>query len=1099
MSAKSRSALCLAGLGVAASLLCGSSAPTMTAAQMLPPPDYIPPSNLPPPEGLVRCWAEPIDTSDFEPAACPEGLNLTWVEAPAVDAVSAPGAVRARWRIELPTDVGSLHTTLQACRHSVASCEPYRKPEDYPDGVITRLADQAPIPAKGAPGVFANEYAAAFDPALPPADYTIAIIVRFGVYHISYLVRRSVLPVRAASEVLRAVCHLEALPLPPTVAPAEIPLGTIFLEKAVVGQPSGVRVNTSLASNFEEADSLSAHELGDLRIPSLSNGAGPKLSAAVPHPGPHQRAPVQVSLAAAERPLTREYRFLTLNGANSVVGRSLVVYRGTMPLSRCVVGIAAERESSPGSNLQVSSLSSPQPPTLACRLQGEVYGVVTFEPFWPHGDADTDQVGTSSHTTTLTRVHVALSAPVDAPPLRWRVLQWGDRDHMGTALDGLAGLATPNHEFPVLDPGSSSGVMATSFAYELNHQPLDGDDFPSELPLLLGRSLVLETSDSGELMAHCTLGRGTSEHQEPRPLPKPRGEGVTLVPQVALASCALEAPAQSDRSVAGHVHLKLLPSNDVEVSYSIAGLANLPTPYEWGLREYGDVASDDGASMGRAFVGGRDPTSNPCVEGCETIGAISSFPALYASGQILSGRFVAENLALNGDNSAIGRGIAITDGNRTVAQCVVGRASGGEFTSTLVKDAPVTRAASCRIRAAAAVNGTSRVTGVVRVDVVNTKLGSSAAEAPGLVTTEVVVSYVLSGLDPGRHAWHVHDYGDIEGTSGLDTNVVLGAQADFLGGHYAGRDVVRDPAACAANNVPESKCNELGQIDDGRGVYFTLDRFASGAVVDKHLVLGGRNSIIGRSIALHGQGSSAKAVLGHCVLGRAAPTRLNTLVPEVPADGTSSPTSDGAPSTPGDGNGPSAAPARAPTPFLGSGGRGGGSPETISGGEGVVIGIVCGIAVSLVGFGLVRRFRGVWVGGGVGHSDGDVGEGADEEELRQFASAGSAMRGELFDAGRSAASAGDSLEAAGVGARAGRGTASSRAVRFAESGMDMEVELVEQHGMYDEQDAPPVPEKPLELVYGDSFDAPPLPEKPLHYRTPSNGGTSKPAGELSVT
>ncbi len=104
----------------------------------------------------------------------------------------------------------------------------------------------------------------------------------------------------------------------------------------------------------------------------------------------------------------------------------------------------------------------------------------------------------------------------------------------------------------------------------------------------------------------------------------------------------------------------------------------------------------------------------------------------------------------------------------------------------------------------------------------------------GRVTFEVVkggirVSGHLSGLTPGKHGFHVHEYGDCSADDGTST-----------GGHFNPTAMPHGGRLSAKRHV-----GDLGNIDaDQNGV-------ADFSFVDSIISLSGRNSIIGRGIIVH--------------------------------------------------------------------------------------------------------------------------------------------------------------------------------------------------------------------------------------------------------
>ena len=106
--------------------------------------------------------------------------------------------------------------------------------------------------------------------------------------------------------------------------------------------------------------------------------------------------------------------------------------------------------------------------------------------------------------------------------------------------------------------------------------------------------------------------------------------------------------------------------------------------------------------------------------------------------------------------------------------------------------------------------------------------------ASGMVTFTqeddgVRIDAEVSGLEPGMHGFHVHEYGDLTSEDGSS-----------LGGHF---NPTEEPHA--GPEAAERHDGDLGNIevgDDGTGTY---------SRVDTRLSLSGENSIIGRGFVVH--------------------------------------------------------------------------------------------------------------------------------------------------------------------------------------------------------------------------------------------------------
>ena len=94
----------------------------------------------------------------------------------------------------------------------------------------------------------------------------------------------------------------------------------------------------------------------------------------------------------------------------------------------------------------------------------------------------------------------------------------------------------------------------------------------------------------------------------------------------------------------------------------------------------------------------------------------------------------------------------------------------------------------------------------------------------------VQVTAELTGLDEGKHGFHIHEYGDCTASDGTSA-----------GGHYNPTD---DPHA--GPDAEERHMGDMGNIEADENGEATLD------YIDDTIKLGGPNHILGRGIVLHG-------------------------------------------------------------------------------------------------------------------------------------------------------------------------------------------------------------------------------------------------------
>jgi len=113
---------------------------------------------------------------------------------------------------------------------------------------------------------------------------------------------------------------------------------------------------------------------------------------------------------------------------------------------------------------------------------------------------------------------------------------------------------------------------------------------------------------------------------------------------------------------------------------------------------------------------------------------------------------------------------------------------------------------------------------VLKSDVVN---GTVHFEQSG---DKVTVSGSISGLEPGQHGFHVHEFGD-------NTNGCVSA-----GGHF-------NPGGCThgapSDDVTKRHVGDLGNVVAGE------DKVANISISDSIISLTGPNSIIGRTVVVH--------------------------------------------------------------------------------------------------------------------------------------------------------------------------------------------------------------------------------------------------------
>jgi Cu-Zn family superoxide dismutase len=101
----------------------------------------------------------------------------------------------------------------------------------------------------------------------------------------------------------------------------------------------------------------------------------------------------------------------------------------------------------------------------------------------------------------------------------------------------------------------------------------------------------------------------------------------------------------------------------------------------------------------------------------------------------------------------------------------------------------------------------------------------------------VAINVEITGLTPGEHGFHIHEWGDCSSADGMST-----------GGHY---NPTSQPHA--GHDAAQRHIGDFGNITADASGKATLNR------VDRHLVLEGPNSIIGRAIVVHAQRDDLKS------------------------------------------------------------------------------------------------------------------------------------------------------------------------------------------------------------------------------------------------
>jgi len=101
----------------------------------------------------------------------------------------------------------------------------------------------------------------------------------------------------------------------------------------------------------------------------------------------------------------------------------------------------------------------------------------------------------------------------------------------------------------------------------------------------------------------------------------------------------------------------------------------------------------------------------------------------------------------------------------------------------------------------------------------------------------VAITGSITGLTPGKHGFHVHEFGDISSNEGLNT-----------GGHFN-----PDKEKHGGPHAAERHVGDLGNIDADANGMVKLD------MTDKLIQLQGKHSIIGRGLIVHAKADDLKS------------------------------------------------------------------------------------------------------------------------------------------------------------------------------------------------------------------------------------------------
>jgi Cu/Zn superoxide dismutase len=163
------------------------------------------------------------------------------------------------------------------------------------------------------------------------------------------------------------------------------------------------------------------------------------------------------------------------------------------------------------------------------------------------------------------------------------------------------------------------------------------------------------------------------------------------------------------------------------------------------------------------------------------------------------------------------------------------------------------------VAAAAAVRGAVAAQSVASATCVLTDTVASPFQVSGVINFtetpagDLTVAMSVTGLATGPHFYHVHMYGDVSSVDAMAT-----------GGHFIG-----DCNGCR----PSGQLQEVGLLNNGVPLNVTSPTtptlFTFTETVAK---LRGNNTILGRSVVIHGDGVNSGTRVAQCVIGRMSET-----------------------------------------------------------------------------------------------------------------------------------------------------------------------------------------------------------------------------------
>ena len=402
---------------------------------------------------------------------------------------------------------------------------------------------------------------------------------------------------------------------------------------------------------------------------------------------------------------------------------------------------------------------------------------------------------------------------------------------------GLDGKSTGGH-FIGTAPSRPSGISETGYILDgqLLTSNADGDIGPvtysesitykldGSPDQFVGRSIIIldNTADATRIAAGVIGISHAGRHIDTE----------NDVSDVKEATCLLRPTGDaSSSSLNGYVRFSE-PTLTSDMEYYVF-LANAATIATFSL----DVLSSGDLSSGPTSVF-RDTTETT------DIGNLEASLSSDSTGQF-SNRGTSATLSLHGDNSIVGRSLALKNAaGQIVARCVVGISQIAADLATA--STPLSGQIKKVLEAQAVLSSTNAV-------------GTPGHGHIGLVEfrdtpTGTQVHWIFSGLQPSSvYNIHIHEFGDTFMPDGSST-----------GFHYFGSRPIRENAA-----------NEVGAIGNGRQIRSDAQGRANAVFDDNLIHLNGADSCIGRSVVVHNAETNVKISQG--VIGRTMESLVNTV------------------------------------------------------------------------------------------------------------------------------------------------------------------------------------------------------------------------------